>query len=376
MKPNVWRKLQNTREYLKYLRIALHVLFWLIIFFFFIYVKKPLMGLSLGMTALVEVKDVIIISSIFYFLSYYVVPKLLFKRKYLHMALCLVLVYYFYAFVAFVEYSLLPRFVDIPGKGYHMYAQRLLNEGVVGILRLKDAPEILLDLSYLLSPALIMKLAVTVLNLSTQAFKLERDNLNLELAFLKSQINPHFLFNTLNNIYSLTLDKSDNAPAIVLKLADLMRYTLYDSNAPSVPLEKELLFFANYVELEKIRHTKRVTIDVEFYGNSDGLSIAPLIIFPFIENAFKHGINKSIKRSWVSIRLGAENGVLKAEVGNSRFSPTPTEREKEKNKGKKVGGIGIANARKRLDLLYPHAYTLNVVEDVSSFLINLTITLK
>jgi LytS/YehU family sensor histidine kinase len=148
-----------------------------------------------------------------------------------------------------------------------------------------------------------------------------------------------------------------------------MRYTLHDSNAPSVPLEKEMQFIANYIELERIRHTKRVTITVEFYGEYQGLNIAPLIVFSFIENAFKHGINKSIKRSWVDIKMGVEGSVFKALIRNSRF-PTPP------NPQKNFGGIGIANARKRLDLLYPRSYTLEIGEDESSFSISLAITLK
>lgn len=354
---------------LSYLRLLLHILFWIVVYFFFIYVKKPLMGLSTGRAALVEIKDVIVISAIFYFLSYYVVPRYLLKKKYLQMLLCLVLVYYFYAIMSFLEYTLLPSVIDIPGRGYKAYADRILDSGILGILRLRNAPEILLDLSYLLSPALIMKLAVTLLNLSAQALKLERDNLNLEIAFLKSQINPHFLFNTLNNIYSLALHKSDKAPHIVLKLADLMRYTLYDSNATSVSLDKEVLFFANYIELERIRHTERVTINIEFYGDYQDLKIAPLIVFPFIENSFKHGINKSIKQSWVDIKLGVEGTTLKGLIKNSRVPAIGL-------KEKAVGGIGITNARKRLDLLYPRAYALEITEDDSSFSVYLEIKLK
>jgi len=364
------RALNTGNKNVGHFRILLHILFWIVVYIFFIYVKKPLMGLSLGMAAVVEIKDVVIIFSIFYFLSYYVVPKFLFRKKYIQLLLCLVLIYYFYAFSSFLEYALLPKVITIPGRGYNAYAQRILSSGVQGVIMLKNAPEILLDLSYLISPALVMKLAVTLLDLSTKALKLERDNLNLELAFLKAQINPHFLFNTLNNIYSLALHKSDKAPHVVLKLSDLMRYTLYDSNFPSVSLQKEILFFENYVELERIRHTSRVTIDVEFSGEYDGLTIAPLIMFPFIENAFKHGINKSIKRSWVDIRLRVEGNVLRTSIRNSRFTAENT------TQPRRPGGIGIANTRKRLELLYPGNYVLEVKEDDASFSVDLALTLK
>jgi two-component system, LytTR family, sensor kinase len=356
-------------HHVRYPRVLLHVLFWIVIFFFFIYVKKPLLRLSVGMAALVEIKDVIVIATIFYFLSYVVIPRYLVRKKYLNVLGSLVLIYYFYAGMAFLEYTYLPDIIDIPGPGYKTYAERILSGGIAGILLLNNAPEILLDLSYLLSPALIMRLVVTLSTVSAKAIELERDNLKLEIDFLKSQINPHFLFNTLNNIYSLALHKSEKTPHIVLKLADLMRYTLYDSNATRVALEKDILFFANYVELERIRHTKSVTINVEFYGDYHGLKIAPLIVFPFIENSFKHGINKSIRQAWVDIKLGVEGNVLKASIKNSRL-PTGT------GLRKKVGGIGIANARKRLDLLYNHAYSLDVTEDESTFSVYLEIKLK
>lgn len=353
----------------KYLRLIFHFLFWMMMYQFFIYIKKPLLGLPYGKTALVELKDLFTIGIIFYLLSYYILPITLKKRQYLLLAVYLILIYYLYAFSAYLEFMVLPEFISIPGRGYLAFGQRIIASGIGGILLLENVAEILLDLSYLLSPALIIKLFISLINLNAQTIKLERDNLNLELAFLKAQINPHFLFNTLNNVYSLALHKSDATADVVLRLSDLMRYTLYDSNTSYISLAKELQFCKNYIELERIRHSNRVAITSEIvYEEQENLMIAPLIIFTFIENAFKHGINVSVGQSWVNIKIIAKSSRLNLEIVNSKFI--------HKSTVKQLGGIGIVNTNKRLKLLYPDRFTLNVKEDENSYAVDLQLILK
>jgi two-component system LytT family sensor kinase len=349
-------------------RYVLHICFWIIIYLFFIYLKKPLLGLPYNRAALVTVKDVVVIAVIFYFISYYIVPELLLKRRFLLLLLSASLVYYFYAITLYLDFIFLSKLIEIPGRGYHAYADRILSSGLSGIFLFKNVAEILLDLSYLLSPALIIKLLVGLSNMRTQAIELQRDNLNLELAFLRSQINPHFLFNTLNNVYSLALHKSDKTADVILKLSDLMRYTLYESNTPMILLREEITFLRNYIELESIRHSSKVKITFQINGDYENLLIAPLIIFSFIENAFKHGINTSIGSSWVEIRFDVENEVLYASISNSKFVPRPSRRP--------LGGIGIANAKKRLALLYDGAHVLNINQTDSLFNVYLSINLN
>jgi two-component system LytT family sensor kinase len=349
------------------LRLVLHLLFWLFMHQFYIYIKMPLLELSYRETALVAIKDVVVISAIFYFLLYYVVPRLLIRKKIILLLLSLGLIYYFYALANYLEFLTLPAMIDIPGRGYNAYAERILSSGFLGVLKLENAVEVLMDMSYLLSPVLIVKLFIALYNMSTRALKLERDNLNLELAFLKAQINPHFLFNTLNNVYSLALHNSNRTADVVLKLSDLMRYTLYDSNTSHVSLDKETQFCKNYIELERIRHSSRVTITTEFPANHDGLYIAPLIIFPFIENAFKYGINASVGHSWVNVKMTVQDTVLTLALNNSRF---PVKQQKQ------VGGIGISNTKKRLNLLYQNKYTLDIKEEDASFSVILSLRLE
>ena len=352
----------------QYLRYFLHFCFWVVIYLLFIYLKKPLLGLSFIDTAVVVLKDIVVIATIFYFLSNYVIPRILLKKRFFMLVISFVAIYYFYAITLYLDFTFIPKLIDIPGRGYHAYAKRILDAGFLGILRLDHAAEIVLDLSYLLSPALIVKLFVILVDLSTQALKLEMDNLNLELAFLKAQINPHFLFNTLNNVYSLALHKSDRTADAILKLSDLMRYTLYDSNIPLVSLGDEVNFFKNYIELERIRYSDKVSITFDVQGDTESLLIVPLIIFPFIENAFKHGINTALGQSWIIIKLAVEGDTLKVWISNSRFVT--------KNRTRKVGGIGIANTRKRLNLLYANNYKLDLTETNTSLTVDMSVNLK
>ncbi|MBK5286245.1 MAG: histidine kinase, partial [Bacteroidia bacterium] len=201
-----------------------------------------------------------------------------------------------------------------------------------------------------------------------KVLELQKDNLQLELNALKAQVNPHFLFNTLNNIYSLALRKSEKTPEMILKLSDMMRYLLYECNVAQVPLQKEINFINNYIELEKIRHDKNVKIDFSLTGNLDDSEIAPLLLIPFVENSFKHGVNALVGKGWVDIRLNIMNKKLSLVVVNSK---------PENNNGTgKEKGIGLENVKKRLELLYPGKYTLSIEPQEEKFLVNLSVDIN
>lgn len=184
--------------------------------------------------------------------------------------------------------------------------------------------------------------------------QLEKEKLQAELQFLKSQINPHFLFNTLNNLYSLTLKKSDSAPELVLKLSEMMRYMLYNSNDKMVPLEMEINYLKNYIDLERIRQVEKTRINVELDGHINGQQIAPLLFIPFLENSFKHGVNNNIDAGWVEVNLTVNKDDLVFTVANNKpKKPRPIEGGH---------GIGLKNVQRRLQLLYPDKHSL-VIED-------------
>lgn len=183
--------------------------------------------------------------------------------------------------------------------------------------------------------------------------KLAEEKLAAELNFLKAQIHPHFLFNTLNNLYALTLIKSDKTPDIVLKLSELLDYMIYKSNDKFVPLAKELEILENYIELEKMRYNERLDFTYEIKGEPGTHKIAPLILIPFIENSFKHGASKDRMNPSIHISLEIERAFLFLKVVNS----VPAEK---KNDVFENEGIGLNNVQRRLELIYPGQHELRV----------------
>jgi two-component system, LytTR family, sensor kinase len=200
--------------------------------------------------------------------------------------------------------------------------------------------------------------------------ELERRNLRSELDFLRTQINPHFLFNTLNSLYALTLKKSDTAPEIVIKLSEMMRYMLYESNVESVPLAKEVEYMQHYVDLELLRFGKNADINFEIVGEIKNQTIAPLLLQTFLENAFKHGLANSIERGYVQFHLSINDNLLHLELKNSK-PPTLSQPEN----AIKSGGIGLVNVRRRLDLLYKNQYELLIKDKKTEYSVHLTIQL-
>jgi len=192
--------------------------------------------------------------------------------------------------------------------------------------------------------------------------KLEKEKLTVELQLLKSQLHPHFLFNTLNNLYSLTLEGSAQAPQAVLQLSALLRYMLYECNEPLADLRKEIEVLNTYIALEKFRWRDRLDISTSFTGNIDNQSIAPLLLLPFVENAIKHGTRAELAQCWISLHLHVEKDVLAFKVINSTGAPVPAD----------SGGLGLQNVQRRLNLLYP-GHQLKIIRDDHTFTVTLTI---
>jgi len=218
----------------------------------------------------------------------------------------------------------------------------------------------------------IYRITTEWLRQQNQRKELESQNLQSELKFLKSQINPHFLFNTLNSLYALTLKKSDLAPAIVLKLSEMMRYMLYECNEKQVPLSKEINYMNNYLEMEKLRHGSKMKIDVNLKGDIQNQKIAPLLLMPFIENAFKHGINNQVNQGYIKLDIQVFPQSLKMNLENSKSPSLPFAIISDK----KSGGIGLVNVKRRLEILYPTTYELEIKEtdEIYKVALNLNLT--
>lgn len=191
----------------------------------------------------------------------------------------------------------------------------------------------------------------------------EKEKINAELSLLKAQINPHFLFNTLNSIYSLAIRKDDKTADSIVQLAELMRYIMNNANDNQIDLGKEINYINNYISLQKSRLGDTVKIDYLVKGNTIGKQITPLILISFIENAFKHGVNPE-ENSEINILIDIVDNNLKLSVYNKKVFSVQTE-----------SGIGMRNTVERLELLYPERHQIEITEDNDSYSINLTIAL-
>lgn len=197
--------------------------------------------------------------------------------------------------------------------------------------------------------------------------EVESEKLNTELSFLKSQVNPHFLFNTLNNIYALAVVGSDKTAPAIMKLSSIMRYILTDTQSDTVPLENEVNFVANFIDLQRVRLTDKVTVSFTTEGNISTQQIAPLLFIPFVENAFKYGVSTK-ENSVITIIVNATDSNVHLFVSNTIV--------KADNGILDTTGIGINNVKRRLDLLYPEKHNLQITNNEETFFVNLVITIK
>ncbi len=202
-----------------------------------------------------------------------------------------------------------------------------------------------------------------------QISRLEQEKLNTELQMLKSQLNPHFLFNSLNNLYSLTLEDDPRISEAILQLSGSLRYVLYEAETGKVALEKELEFVRNYVALQTLRSREDAEIELSLPAHAEDEQIAPLLFLPFIENAFKHGLKGDVKGPYVHLSFELEKNRLTFKIENNFNQNSTDDRNEEK------GGLGIANARRRLELLYPGRHQLHIMQKAATFIVTLSITL-
>ena len=198
-----------------------------------------------------------------------------------------------------------------------------------------------------------------------EATEFRNEKLEAELKFLKSQINPHFLFNALNNIYALTVIKSDQAPDNLLKLSGMLRYMLYECKADRVPLQKEIEYLRHFIDLNLLKDSRGLNVEVELDESRPNLSIAPMLLIPFVENAFKHSKVEDLTKGWIKIHLETEDNQILFRVQNSVPDSAYTKDQ--------AGGIGLNNVRRQLELLYPGRHELKIEAGEDVFLVELRV---
>lgn len=198
-----------------------------------------------------------------------------------------------------------------------------------------------------------------------QKDELQKQSQQAEIALLRSQINPHFLFNTLNNLYSLVYRKSDEAPGALMKLSDILRYVLYECNTDKVSLKKELTYIQSYIELQQMRINTQNFIQFNITGNPEGKRISPMLLTTFIENAIKHG-NKNVKAPGIIIDINCEDRIFKLQIINYLSENESINKDPQK-------GIGMQNVRRRLELIYPERHELSINIRQNAYYVKLTL---
>lgn len=198
--------------------------------------------------------------------------------------------------------------------------------------------------------------------------QLQKENVESQLEVLKAQVHPHFLFNTLNNIYSYTQNTSPEAARMISGLSGILRFMLYESDQKLVPLSKELKMLQDYINLEKVRYGNKLELHIDLPDKTEGFYIAPLLLLPFVENSFKHGTSNILEQPWINLKIDIKDNLLRMKLLNSKP-------DKKKLKDK-YAGIGINNVKKRLEFLYPGKHELVITSEEDVFIVNLKLQLE
>jgi LytS/YehU family sensor histidine kinase len=326
-------RVTNWMDYLfTHQRWVIHILFWLLVLAFYViffgrknsnylqtfFFVGLLMPITVGTT---------------YFLNYYIVPVYLMKERYAYFA-----VYFVYTLIGslFLEMMI-----------------SALTFIVMAEVNIHDMSPASIDLFFLLASLLMVvffamgiKMLLHWRQSKEDYQKLMRDKIETELRFLKVQLNPHFLFNTLNNLYYLSTEKSEKAPQAILQLSEILDYVLHQGKSMMVPLEQELKQVDNYIALELLRYEDRIRIDKAIEGNVEDHAIGPMMLITLIENAFKHGVMKTTGNAWIKMEIACSPERLEISISNSGRD------------AKQENGIGLANLRSQLNHLYPQRHSL------------------
>jgi two-component system sensor histidine kinase AlgZ len=302
----------------------------------------------------------------YYTIAYWVIPRYLFVKRYFAFTILLLLLIVISTLASrsvgliFVRPYLI-RVLPITDQSYINYSQLPFFVKLFDIENLVNAFK---GVNLIIGFVLAIKLF-------KMWYERKQAALEAELSALKAQVHPHFLFNTLNNLYALSLDQSPKSPQLILGLSDILRYMLYECNADEVLLEKEVFMMQQYVKLEKLRYEDRIDINFTITGNLKNMLIAPLIILPFIENAFKHGTSEKTGQVWINIDINIKDNHFKLKVANNN-----PERRPDHDEISGRGHIGLKNVMKRLDLLYPATSKLRIRNEDEAFLIILDMDLN
>jgi two-component system LytT family sensor kinase len=328
-----------------------HVFFWTLVFgvwYFLRYQDYASTGIAVTVT-LIKILD---LALMVYITNYVLIPLLFYRKKYFWFVL---------AFILMVVASSTLKMM-ILGRVTGDIQMATLS----GNLKSRIYDNVIPHFFLVIAGAAI-KLMVDYTKLQQRMAETAREKAEAELNFLKSQINPHFLFNSLNSVYFLIDKKNTEARESLHKFSDMLRYQLYELNGAKIPIEREVIYLRDYVDLQKLRKDEHYSVAFSSSPSVKGFAIEPLLLVPFVENAFKHVSHFSSKTNYIKLDMQRENGHFTFTAENSKESTKTTE---------KPGGIGLVNVKRRLELLYPGKYQLSIQNDAEKYKVKLTLELE
>lgn len=345
-------------------RLSLHLGFWLFYLLVNGYIEVALVNYSFfdlpfwervykGFVP--EFLALVPVIAVTYFIMYYLLPRHFEKKAYVRLGIEGILA----LILAIIFYRLILIFIIFPyiyeeAYEYHsfgaMFPRHLWK---------------LLDIVSIVAIAVSIKLSRLRLAGAEREKQLMQEKLESELSYLRAQTNPHFLFNTLNNIYALARKKSDQTADVVMRLSKILRFMLYECTTPRIPLGNEIKILEDYIELEKLRYNNRLSLNFDAQVEAPQTLIAPLLLLPLVENAFKHGVSETRFESRVDIKLVLANKCLQFEVKNTKAPDLEDD----------ASGIGLSNIQRQLELIYPDQYELEIIAQKDVFLVKLQLNL-
>lgn len=297
-----------------------------------------------------------------YFNLYFLIPRLLEKGKYVSYVALLLLTLLCTATLIVSGYYVS---AELAGKSI-MELYQVESDNWFYFFKTNTLPSTIASMTLAMS----IKLTKNWIQANRRQQALEKEKLETELKFLRSQFNPHFLFNTINSIFFLIHKNPAEASESLAKFSDLLRYQLYECNEAQIPLDREIAYVENFIELEKLRQEANLKLEIELSIHSGAhFAIAPFILIPFIENAFKH-VSRRNQGNWIRVKLTMENHQLSFFVSNSTEPDTI-----QADIGVQYGGIGLKNVRRRMELIYPDQHKLEVLESADSYSVSLSLSL-
>lgn len=336
--------MHNAAFFLKYK--LHHVIIWMLVFgtwFMFRYDGYALPATAFKVT-LIKVID---LAALVYFTNYFLIPKLLYKKKYFLFAVILITLI---VCSSLLKMNIIGRMTNNPA---------LLN--ISGNWKARVYDNIIPHFFLVLAGA-AFKLMFDYTTMQKKMADMAKEKAEAELSFLKSQINPHFLFNSINAVYFLIDKENKEAREALHKFSDMLRYQLYEASGDKIPIEKEIDFLNDYVSLQKLRKDDKYMVNFSTTPEVKGFSIEPLLLVSFVENAFKHISHHSNETNYVKVKLSKANGTMDFMVENSKEDAIADD---------KTGGIGLQNVKRRLELLYPGRYDLNIQDQVEVYKVHL-----